>query len=55
MTPMEPGNSQDPIHDEDRVRAAQALQDAQSNPVLSGEQSCAVAQVHALTCVDSAR
>jgi hypothetical protein len=49
---MEPDNSQNPIQDEHRVRAGQALQDAQANPVLSGEQSCAVAHVHALLAIE---
>jgi hypothetical protein len=38
--------------DEDRAAAERALQSAQSNPVLSGEQACAVAQVHALLAIE---
>ncbi len=36
----------------DRVAAEQALSVAHTNPVLSGEQSCAVAQVHALLAIE---
>lgn len=36
----------------DRTAAEQALSGAQDNPVLSGEQSCAVAQVHALLAIE---
>ena len=36
----------------DRVAAEEALSVAHTNPVLSGEQSCAVAQVHALLAIE---
>ena len=36
----------------DRTAAEQALNTAHNNPVLSGEQSCAVAQVHALLAIE---
>jgi hypothetical protein len=36
----------------DRTAAEHALGTAQDNPVLSGEQACAVAQVHALLAIE---
>jgi hypothetical protein len=36
----------------DRTAAEAALSVAHTNPVLSGEQSCAVAQVHALLAIE---
>ena len=36
----------------DRASAEQALHAAQDKPILSGEQSCAVAQVHALLAIE---
>jgi hypothetical protein len=36
----------------DRTAAEEALSVAHNNPVLSGEQSCAVAQVHALLAIE---
>ncbi len=38
--------------DRDRAAAEQALETALRNPVLSGEQACAVAQVHALLAIE---
>jgi hypothetical protein len=38
--------------DHHRKAAKQALADAQLNPVLSAEQSCAIAQVHALLAIE---
>lgn len=53
MTSMEAGIIREAAPDEeDRVRAEQTLASAQRNPVLSGEQSCAVAQVHALLAIE---
>jgi hypothetical protein len=41
-----------PTADEDRLRAESMLADAQANPVLSGTQSCGVAQVYALLAIE---
>jgi hypothetical protein len=49
---MERSISRDSTRDQDRTGAEQALVDAQRNPVLSGAQSCAVAQVHALLAIE---
>jgi hypothetical protein len=49
---MEPRIAADSTLDDDRVRAAQMLANAQRNPVLSAEQSCAVAQVHAVLAIE---
>ncbi len=38
--------------DHDRAAAERALEAAQRNPILSGEQACAVAQVHALLGIE---
>jgi hypothetical protein len=38
--------------DQDRAAAEQALETAQRNPILSAEQACAVAQVHALLAIE---
>jgi hypothetical protein len=38
--------------DPDRAAAEHALEAAQSNPVLSADQACAVAQVHALLAIE---
>jgi hypothetical protein len=38
--------------EEHRDAAEQALETAQRNPVLSAEQACAVAQVHALLAIE---
>ena len=38
--------------DQDRAAAERGLAAAQSNPILSGEQACAVAQVHALLAIE---
>jgi hypothetical protein len=38
--------------DEDRAASERALEAAQRNPILSAEQSCAVAQVHALLAIE---
>ena len=37
---------------QDRAAAERALEAAQRNPILSGEQACAVAQVHALLAIE---
>jgi hypothetical protein len=39
---------------QDRAAAERALEAAQRNPVLSGEQACAVAQLHALLAIEHA-
>ena len=38
--------------DHDRAAAEQALEIAERNPILSGEQACAVAHVHALLAIE---
>ena len=38
--------------DDDRAAAEQALGTARRNPILSAEQACAVAQVHALLAIE---
>jgi hypothetical protein len=42
----------DVVVDLDRAASERALEAAQRNPVLSGEQACAVAQVHALLAIE---
>jgi hypothetical protein len=42
----------DVLVNEDRAASARALEAAQRNPILSAEQSCAVAQVHALLAIE---
>lgn len=57
---METSTSSDPtaqqdartLLDADRTAAEQALSAAQNHPALSREQSCAVAQVHALLAIE---
>ncbi|MEX1006797.1 MAG: hypothetical protein WD271_03020 [Acidimicrobiia bacterium] len=56
---METSTSSDPtgqdaraLLDADRTAAEQALSSAQDHPALSREQSCAVAQVHALLAIE---
>jgi len=44
--------SHPPQLDDHQVRAARLLDAASSNPVQSGEQSCAIAQVHALLAIE---
>jgi hypothetical protein len=39
--------------DPDRAAAERALEVAQRNPILSAEQACAVAQVHALLAIET--
>jgi hypothetical protein len=38
--------------DPDRTAAEQALEVARRNPILSAEQACAIAQVHALLAIE---
>ncbi len=52
MNPMELDVHTDPLLDVDRAAAEQALTDARVNPVLSGAQSSAVAQIHALLAIE---
>jgi hypothetical protein len=40
------------VLDQDRAAAERALETAQRNPVLSSDQACAVAQVHALLAIE---
>jgi hypothetical protein len=47
----EPGIA-DASLDRDRTASEQALEAAQHNPVLSSDQACAVAQVHALLAIE---
>jgi hypothetical protein len=42
----------DVVLDQDRAASERALEAAQRNPILSGEQACAVAQVHALLAIE---
>jgi hypothetical protein len=42
----------DVVLDHDRAASERALEAAQRNPILSGEQACAVAQVHALLAIE---
>lgn len=42
----------DVVVDQDRAAAERALEAAQRNPILSGEQACAIAQVHALLAIE---
>jgi hypothetical protein len=42
----------DALLGQDRAAAERALEAAQRNPILSGEQACAVAQVHALLAIE---
>jgi hypothetical protein len=42
----------DAVVDSDRAAAEHALEVAQRNPILSGDQACAVAQVHALLAIE---
>ena len=49
---MKPRTAGDPNVEDDRDRAIEVLEHAQRNPVLSGDQSCAVAQVHALLAIE---
>ena len=42
----------DTVLDRDRAASERALESAQRNPILSGEQACAVAHVHALLAIE---
>lgn len=42
----------DTLLDPDRAAAGHALEVAQRNPILSADQACAVAQVHALLAIE---
>ena len=54
QTPMETHTSEDgrELLNVDRASAERALHAAEDKPILSGEQSCAVAQVHALLAIE---
>ena len=54
QTPMETHTSEDAreLLNVDRASAERALHAAEDKPILSGEQSCAVAQVHALLAIE---
>jgi hypothetical protein len=54
LTPMETNATQEAreLLNADRASAERALHAAEDKPVLSGEQSCAVAQVHALLAIE---
>jgi hypothetical protein len=52
-TRSEPGpDVTDALPDAERAAAEHALEIAQRNPILSGEQACAVAQVYALLAIE---
>ena len=51
-TPMTEIASPEVPLDHDRADSERALEAAQRNPILSADQSCAVAQVHALLAIE---
>jgi hypothetical protein len=51
-SPTSDGEVGDPSLDQDRAAAERVLETAQRNPVLSGEQACAVAHVYALLAIE---
>jgi hypothetical protein len=51
-SPTREADITDVLLDQDRAAAEQALEAAQRNPILSGEQACAIAQVHALLAIE---
>jgi hypothetical protein len=51
-SPTSDANVADLSLDRDRAAAERALETAQRNPILSGEQACAVAHVYALLAIE---